>query len=218
MNESKRKLSFWETIDNFWYYHKWKVVAAIAVVVGIWAAISYTSGFKGDEKPHDLSIVSVFARPLSTEDYNYADVLGESIRDIDNNGEKHIKTDSFYITEGGDGQNDQLSIAQFENTLAYSRSDLILLDKTNLDRFISKDFFEPISEYVDLSGIPKDDIVSRNGIPVAVRLSDSKALLDMGFIVDSVYASVMYIPENATDEIILSRENTKAVIKKLLEK
>ena len=58
----------------------------------------------------------------------------------------------------------------------------------------------------------------KDGVAVAVKLTESKILRDMKFIVDEVYAGVMFIPDGADDVTLKTRENTKIAIEKLLEK
>jgi len=118
MSNTKKKSPFWLALENFWYYNKWKVVIAIALILGIFAAISLSSGMSDDDKPRDLSVVCVFSRPLSTENYNFSDKFSDCITDIDKNGEKHIGNDSFYITESGKGQNDQKLFDVFHKRLS----------------------------------------------------------------------------------------------------
>lgn len=89
---------------------------------------------------------------------------------------------------------------------------MILFDKPNLDRFIVKDMFSPISDYIDLSDIPEEHIVYRNNVPVAVQLDGSKVLNNMGFIIDEVYVSVMFTPDNSV------REYAVKTVNKLIQK
>ena len=214
---SERKMTFWEKIDNFWYYHKWKLVAISFLVAGIYVAIGYINA-NTDNKEYDFCLTSVFARPMTPEEYAPDKYLDGIVYDIDQNGEVAVKTGNYYITETADGDNDRMLQGQFEGDLANAKGDVILFDKTNLDRYIKKDIFADISEYMDLSSIPEEDIVYRKDIPVAVRLSDSKILTDMKFVIDNIYVSVMFTPDDADDKILASRALSKQVIEKFIEK
>lgn len=210
----KKKMSFLEAIDNFWYYHKWKVAGVLFILVGIFAVAGYMNA-NTDNRDYDFVAASVFARPMTTGDYTLEEQLKDVITDVDNNGEVAIKTPGYYITEDAKGETDRIYLSQFESDLREANGDIILFDKANLERFLPKDFFADISDYVDLSQFPKEDIVYRQDVPVALRLSDSKALTDMKFVIDDIYVSVMFTPDNAEQSLLASRELAKDVIEKL---
>lgn len=214
---SEKKYSFWDRLDNFWYYHKWKVAGVFVLVLAIIAVIGFNRA-NTDRRVYDFTAISVFARPMTTGDYTLDKQLEGVIEDIDQNGDTALKMSNYYITEKADGSNDQLSMRQFESDLSNARGDVILFDKANLERYLPLDIFADISDYTDLSQFPQEDVIYRNEIPVAVRLSDSKALSDMNFIIDNIYVSVMFTPENADEKTVLSRSLSKQVIEKLIQK
>lgn len=208
---SKRKLTIKEHIENFWYYHKWKVLCVVVIGLGIFAFGKYMDSTV-DHTAYDFKIYSVFARPLVAGEYKIQDHIKEFVPDIDNSGDVKISARTFYITEDGKGDNDRIMQTQFENTLLQADGDVILFDKSNLDKFIPKDMFAPISDYIDLSKISDEHIVYRDDVPVAVQLDGSKILNDMSFIIDEVYVSVMFTPDNSV------KEYAKEAINKLIEK
>ena len=214
---SEKKYGFWDRLDNFWYYHKWKVAGVFVLVLAIIAVIGFSRA-NTDKRVYDFTAISVFARPMTTGDYTLEQQLEGVIEDIDQNGDTALKMSNYYITEKADGSNDQLSMGQFESDLSNARGDVIIFDKTNLERYLPKDIFADISDYTDLSLFPAEDIIYRNEIPVAVRLSDSKALSDMNFIIDDIYISVMFTPDYADEKTLASRSLSKQVIEELIQK
>lgn len=208
---SERKLTLKEHIENFWYYHKWKVAIILVLIVGVWAFRGYIRA-NTDTTSYDFKIYSVFARPLVAGEYKIEEQIKDFVEDRDNSGDVKISAKTFYITEDGTGDNDKIMQTQFENTLLHADGDVVLFDKPNLDRFIGKDMFAPISDYIDLSAIPEEHIIYRGDVPVAVQLDGSKILSDMGFIIDEVYVSVMFTPDNSV------REYAKETVNKLIEK
>ncbi len=217
MEKTKKNLSFLQKIENFWYYYKWWVVLGILVIAAI---AVYAQLVNENKKPADgdLTVISVFSHPLTAESYDIDQRLTDVITDANGNGETKVVLNPYYITEKRASDEDRLSESQFENDLSHCRGDILLFDEPNRDYYIKKDIFEPIENYVDLSEIPAEDIVYRDGVAVAVKLTESKILSDMKFIIDEVYASVMFIPDNPDESLLKSRENTKAALKKLLEK
>ena len=211
MSEDKRKLTIKEHIENFWYYHKWKVALVIVAIIAVVAFRGYINA-NTDTTAYDFKIYSVFARPLVAGEYKIEDHIKDFVPDIDNSGDVKISSKTFYITEDAKGDNDKISQTQFENTLLQADGDVILFDKANLNRFIGKDIFSPISDYIDLSEIPEERIIYRGDVPVAVQLDGSKVLSDMGFIIDEVYVSVMFTQDNSV------KEYAKNTVNKLIEK
>lgn len=215
MSETKRKLGFWESIENFWYYYKWWVVLGVLLALGIWLGVWYASTTV-DDTSGDLTVVSLFAHPLTSEEYDIDRRLAGVVADANGDGESKVVLKPYYITEKKTSESDQVSKEQFEAGLQKCYGDLLILDEPSLDSYLPKDIFEPIGNYVDLSQIPEEDIVYRGDVPVAVKLTNSKVLSDMRFIIDEVYVSVMFIPDNASEKTLACRENAKDAIAELL--
>ena len=216
MNEEKTKYTFWQRVDNFFYYYKWRVIVTILVVLAVyflWQLFPDTTKTTGD-----LTVVSAFAHPLTAEDYDLDRRLKDCVNDIDNDGEKSIAFYPYYITEKRTSDSDVMSQGQLESHFKEARGDLLIFDAPNLAYYLKKDLFAPLEDFVDLSGIPEQDIIRQNGVAVCVKLTASKVLSDMRFIIDEVYAGVLFIPDDADEVTLKSRENTKAAIVKLLKK
>ena len=137
MSEEKRKLTIKEHIENFWYYHKWKLAVVLVLIVGVVAFRGYINSTT-DTTAYDFKIYSVFARPLVAGEYKIEDHISDSVEDIDASGDVKISAKTFYITEDGTGDNDRIMQTQFENTLLSADGDVILFDKPNLEKFITK--------------------------------------------------------------------------------
>lgn len=217
MSEAKKKMTFWQKVDNFWYYYKWWVIAGIFVVFGFWCLLFLLQGQTTD-KTGDLTVLSVYAHPLTSEEYDLDNRLKEYVTDVNGDSEKKVVFKPYYITEKGTSETDQLTRGEFEMHLQNCYGDLIIFDELSLNNYLKKDIFAPIGDYIDLSQIPQEDIVSRDGVPVAVKLSGSKMLSDMHFIIDEIYVSVMFLPDNADENVLATRENAKIAIEKLLVK
>ena len=217
MSEQNKKFTFKERVENFFYYYKWPVIFVILVALVI---SMYIPAIVNNEKDAvgDLTVLSVLAHPLTSEEYNIDQRLKDSIEDIDGDGEKSVVLKQFFITEKRTGDADVISTAQLDEQLRVGRGDLLILDEPNLEYYLKKDMFSPLEDYVDLSYISDEDIIRKDGVAVAVKLTSSQVLKDMRFIIDEVYAGVLFIPDNADDFTLNSRKNTTPAIKKLLEK
>lgn len=215
MAEKKEKGFLLSSLENFWYYYKWPFLGGIVIFFVVMIAMI---NFSSVEEPSDASVLAVFARPLTTQEFEFQSRLESVIEDADGNGTKQISTNALYITESGKSDEDSLAISKFENTIAYAQSDLVLLDGTNLNRFQSKDFLEPLENYVDVSQFDSDSLVYRDDKAVAVKLTNSKLLLDMQFFIDDVYAGIMFVPEEGTPSLETHRKNAAAMLLKLSEK
>lgn len=212
---NKERGLFLTSLENFWYYYKWPFLGGIAIFFVVIIALM---NFSDTEEPSDAKILSVFARPLTTQEYEFQSRLGDVIEDIDGNSTKYILTESLYVTEGGKSDNDAFDIGKFEGKIAYAQGDLVLLDGTNFDRFSPKDFLAPLEDYVDISQFDKEDLKFRDGKAVAVRLRDSAVLTDMQFIIDDVYAGIMFLPDENAEHMVPRRENAAKMLSELTKK
>lgn len=215
MAEKKEKGFILSSLENFWYYYKWPflggIVIAIAVVVGVFM-------FADVEEPSDADIVTVFSSPLTMQELDFESRLKDVISDTDGDGNKSISTASVYITKSGEGDQDATQTARFEYAISYAQGDLVLLDGANYERFCKKDFLAPLEDFISIAQIDEADIKRRDGVPVMVKLSDSKVLLDMQFVTDDVYAGIMFVPEESSEQCMLRRKNAANMLMKLLEK
>ncbi len=203
------------SLENFWYYYKWPFIGGIVL---FFAVLTFMSTVTDTSVPTDVDVVSVFARPLTMQEYEFQSRLQDQVSDVDNNGSVTIGTEGLYISEGGTSDNDMLNKNKFEVKIAYAQGDLVLMDGANMKRFISKDLWAPLTDYVDIADFPEEDIYYRNDVPVAVRLSNSKILTDMQFIIDDVYAGIMFVPEEIKDTAPARRENAVKMLLALTEK
>lgn len=217
MSEQNKKPTFKQRVENFFYYYKWRVIIAIIVLL---VFSMYIPAIVDDSKDSvgDLTVLSVLAHPLTAEEYDLDQRLKETIKDVNGDGEKSVVLKQFFITEKRTDDSDMVSTAQLDENLRVGRGDLVIFDEPNLEYYLKKDMFSPLEDYVDLSGIPEEDIVKKDGVPVLVKLTNSQILKDMRFIIDEVYAGVLFVPDDAEELTLNSRKNTTAAIKKLLEK
>lgn len=217
MEQTKKKLTFLQKVENFWYYYKWWVILGVIFLIGIIAGMRFISE-NTKEKPSDVNVFSVFANVLTADDYNIDERLKDYIIDVNEDGSKDVALNTYYITEKQTSSDDQLAKGQFESELSKCSGGVMLFDIPNLNLFLNKDIFEPIENYIDISQIPQENIVYKDDVAVAVRLEKSKILTDMKFIVDQVYVSVMFLPDEPSDEDLERNENAKIIVSKLLEK
>lgn len=203
------------SLENFWYYYKWPFIGGIVL---FFAVLVFMSSVTDTSVPTDADVVSVFARPLTMQEYEFQSRLQDQVSDVDNDGNVVIGTEGLYISEAGTSDNDVLNKNKFEVKMSYAQGDLVLMDGTNMERFVSKDLWAPLTDYVDISDFSEEDIYYRNGVPIAVRLSDSKILTDMQFIIDDVYAGIMFVPDELKDTAPARRENAAKMLLKLTEK
>ena len=216
MSEQNRKYTLKERIENFFYYYKWPVIFGVLVVLVISMYIPAIFD-KTREDVGDLTVLSILAHPLTGEEYDLDKRLTDSIEDTDGDGEKNVLMRQYYITENRTSDSDIAAMAQLDEQLRVGRGDLLIFDEPCLSYYIKRDMFSPLEDYLDLSSIPEENIMRRDGVAVAVKLENSKMLSDMHFIIDEIYAGVLFVPDNAEDVTLKSRNNTTAAIEKLLE-
>lgn len=209
MSKEKKKGFIRSSLENFWYYYKWPFLGGIAIFFGV---IIFMLNIQETEEPFDVDITAIFARPLTTQEFTFQPHLEGVVSDVDENGTVRIRTEALYITEGGKTDTDLVSINKLDSAMAYGEGDLILLDGANLSRYQSKDFLAPLEDYVDVSQFAEENLIYRDGKAVAVRLKNSKILTQMQFIIDDVYAGIMFVPEMQTEQVSVRRENAAKML------
>ncbi len=204
MSKEKEKGFIRSSLENFWYYYKWPFLGGIVIFFGV---IIFMLNISETEEPSDVDITAVFARPLTTQEFTFQPHLEGVVLDVDENGTVRIRTEALYITEGGKTDTDLVSMNKLDSAMAYGEGDLVLLDGANLSRYQPKDFLAPLEDYVDVSKFAVENLIYRDGKAVAVRLKNSKILKEMQFIIDDVYAGIMFVPEAQAEQLSSRREN-----------
>ncbi len=214
-NQQKEKSFLMASLENFWYYYKWPFIGGIVLFFAVLAFLTATADVS---EPTDADVAAVFARPLTTQEFEFQSRLGDVISDTDGDGETRVGTTSYYISEQGTSDNDVIAKSKFEAAIAYGEGDLVLMDGANMKRYSPKDLWAPLADFVDISQFAEEDLYYRDGVAVAVRLSDSAVLLDMQFIIDDVYAGIMYVPEVSQELYEARRENAAKMLLELVKK
>lgn len=218
MSEEKRNMTFFQRIENFWYYNKWVVALIVLAIVTVILSVKLVLDNDGD-KARDLTVVCVYSQELTSGDsVDISKKLEQGISDVNNDGTVNAESKIYYISETAQSDEDKMAQGRFDAILQKYSGDIMIFDEPNLNLYLKKDIFEPIEKYMDLSHISEEDIVYRNGVAVAVKLSQSQVLKDINFKSDDVYAGIMFIPDNATNETKVSRENAKIAISNLVKK
>lgn len=215
MNNENNKMSFFKKIENFWYYYKWPVILVIIITIALYALISTLSQ---KAEPSDVEILTIYSAYVSEKEIDFQGEFENIITDSNSDNKNTVSLNDIYITVKGDSDNDAMELMKFENNISGSVSDLILLDEYNFKRFETKDYYEDLSKFIDLSKYNDENILYRNDKPVAIRLRESKILKNSEFKTDNIYAGIMFIPENADNELLKKRENAVKILLKLAEK
>ena len=208
-------MSFLKKVENIWYYYKWQIIIISVIIIALYMLIST---FSQGSEPSDVEIVSVYSAYVSEKEIDFQKKFEKNISDADKNGKVVIDLVTSYITAEGKSDDDAIEVAKFEGTISTARSDLILMDEYNFRRFETKDFYEDLTKFIDISKINDEDVLYRNDVPVAVRLRESKILKEAEYKTDNIYAGIMFIPDDADETLLEGRKNAVEILKKLIEK
>lgn len=182
---------FWKKIENFWYYHKYKVIIAIFAIVAIIIAGSSDNG--GDV---DLEI---------------AYVLGNNEIVLQNVDEKRALLES--LIPGKDKENGIISFvplttSRLEVEIVIGISQVLILDKETLLPLLEHSIFEPLDNYVekyklDLNDFP--EVKANSGETddtrvYAIPVKELDFLAEMGFPED-YYFAIRFPKENDSDDV-----------------
>jgi len=214
--KQKEKSFFAASVENFWYYYKWPFLGGIVLFFVGLAVLTWNADTQ--QESTDADVAAVFARPLTMQAFEFDSRLSSVISDTDEDGVARVGTVAYYVSEAGTSDNDVIEKGKFEAAVAYGRGDLLLMDGTNMERYSPKDLWAPLSDFVDIGQFAEEDLYYRNGVAVAVRLSDSSVLSDMQFIIDDVYAGIMFMPEVNPELYQPRRENAAKMLLELTKK
>lgn len=182
-------------VENFWYYHKYKVIIGILAIVTFLIAGGADSGGEVD-----LEIGYV----ISNEE-----VI------LQNADEKIALFES--LIQGQDKEKAFVSIlpltpSRIELEFVIGISQILILDKETLMPFINHKFFEPLDNYVDkynidLSDFPEvmaDPSETNNYQVYALPIKDMDLLVEMG-IPENYYFTIRLPKEKEQDDVIKNK-------------
>lgn len=121
----------YKDLDNFWYYHKFKLLGAILVIVAAVFIIKTGGGIKPDV---ELAYVTD-GRIISQEAEEYLrECFAPKITDV--NGDKNRNT-AFVPLQG----------PRIDMEFVAEGSQIVLMDGFTLEKFINQGLFEPLDAY-----------------------------------------------------------------------
>ena len=130
----KEPRTFRRNVENFWYYHKWHVLAGILIIcimaVGIHSCVT--------KERVDLYVLYVVSGSYSTQTNEaLAQKLEKYADDVDGDGEKNIQiiTVAFSETLSRSDQSQSSELSRFVGQVASGPALLYLFDDANYDAF-----------------------------------------------------------------------------------
>ncbi|MEN2776451.1 hypothetical protein [Acetivibrio clariflavus] len=197
---------FRKKLENFWYYHKYKVIIAIFAIITIIVA---SSGDSGGEADLEIGYV-IGNREVILQNLDENKALFES------------------LIQGKDKEKAIVSIlpitpSRLEVEFVIGISQIFLLDKETLLPIINHHFFEPLDSYVDkynidLSGFPevKADPDGENNYKVyAIPVKKLDMFLEMGFPEDYYFA--IRLPKENDKDDVMRNKNAHIVLEYILK-
>lgn len=192
-------------IENFWYYHKIKVIVAIFAIVFILLGWNFNDGGLSD-----LEIGFVIENhDFYLEETEEVEALFESIIQ----GKDEENKDVLFVPLVG---------PRLELELGIGICHILLLDIETLVPFIGNYFFEPLDHYVekyniDISDFPEviaDPLDENDPKVYALPVKDMQLLTDMGLPEDFYFAIRLSKPSEKDDEMRI--ENAHIVLDYIL--
>ena len=180
----------------FWMYYKWHTIAIVSVV----AMIAFTVYQKVTAPKYDLTMTYcgslVFAEQTVNE---ITGDLSQFIEDIDGNGEKAIKLQTYSVTgTKGYEEMDAAMLTKLDMEYYNEEAFIFILDEERLKRQLNEVYAE-VYDTVDIwaDEMPAEDKLYKFGDKAyAVSLSDSTYLNSKGYNCKDMYA----ILRNCNDE------------------
>ncbi|AUG58682.1 hypothetical protein [Acetivibrio saccincola] len=186
-------------IENFWYYHKVKVIVGIFAVVFIFLGWKFDKGGLSDlEIGYVIENHNFILEGKKVEEVKAA--FESIIHDVD--GEKTEKEEKDVLFVPLIGQRIEL---EFGLGICH----ILLLDKQTLTTFINNYFFEPLDSYaekynIDISNYPEviaDPLGTNEPKVYALPVKDMQLLLDMG-LPEDFYLAIRLPNEKDKDDVL----------------
>lgn len=157
-------MSIWKKIENFWYYYKWYVLAAI-FFIGSFSYIIYDAAKKPEP---DLSICYIGNRAslLGAEKVLEERLVG-LIEDVNGDGEKHIEW--IEMTFDDDPQKKVTIEAQVPALIAAAECKLFVVNEDYAESFKSLGVFEEEPLSIDGASTFVEAGVDTENIYIGVR-------------------------------------------------
>lgn len=159
----KEPRTFRRNVENFWYYHKWHLLAGILIIcimaVGIHSCVT--------KKDVDLYVLYVVSGSYSTQTNEaLAQKLENYVDDINGDGEKNVQiiTVAFSETLSRSDQSQSSELSRFVGQVASGPAILYLFDDANYDAFdeASVDILADISSLGESEYLERDRFDVRN--------------------------------------------------------
>ncbi len=171
-----------KTLENFWYYHKVKVIVGIFAIIAFVMILKLNHG----KLAHDVDIAYVTdGRTISQEAEAYLNQsFAEKIQDV--TGDKNKET-GFVPLMG----------PRVDMEFVAEGAQIVLMDGNTLSKFINTGVLEPLDPFVnkcklDLSGHPEinAEVPGIEGHTYAIPMKFIPLLLGVGFPSEDYYLTV----------------------------
>lgn len=132
-------MKFREAVTNFWYYHKWKVLVGLFVVLSVICLSVMTAG---DRKPDYYAVVVTTAKFSDADKSIICEKLGEAAGDLNGDGECWAGCQFIVLPDLAGGAVDQQAYTVLQASLLSRRYELYLFSEDivaggKFDEFLS---------------------------------------------------------------------------------
>ncbi len=192
-------------IANFWYYHKFKILVVLSAIILFSLGLNINlDGVSDLEIGYVIEESDVILKNQQLTTNQFESLISKT--------RKKDARVSFLPLTG----------SHFEVEFTLGISQIILLDKITLERYINFPFFEPLDDYVTRYNINIKDFPelltktkdSEDFHVYALPLKDMKLLLDMGIPED--YYFTIRLPKMSKPDDVLRNQNAHIVLDYIL--
>lgn len=206
--------NFKSKLENYWYYHK---TATILVIVFV-CALAMLISAHNDNLPQDGKVSVITQGYVSTKQINFDDLVNGKISDLNNDGIYSLNVNEIVLS-GDQSSSEQTSISQVLASFSTGDTGLYIFDKTNLDRFMVYDAFEPLENLLSEEILNERQAYSKDGKIYAVSLAGCGLTENYEFITDDLYAAVIFDRpiEDFDEKTKQLADNSKTLLTELLK-
>lgn len=168
-----------EQFKNFWYYHKFHVLAGVFAAIFIVLTVSECA--KNKEPDISIGYISSTYR----EHLKFEDELEKAVGDINGDGVEYAFCDSVVLSDVPQSDQDLMLIQKVSVMFASRDYDVFIMDKDFFEADVYGDMFVDLSDV--LPAHMAEDAVKMRGKPMAVKTTHCKFLNDLSFSGDDLY-------------------------------
>jgi hypothetical protein len=213
------KKDFKNKWENYWYYYKIHTFAGIFALI---VAVVTIRDCAARVTP-DLGVMFVTQTAAVPQEIDWNAETEAFLADANGDGKKELLAQTLVLPTEAQSEQDMMLAQKVDLEFAAGDTTLFIFDRACLESYATRDAFEPLGAFLDVSRLPAEDVfTNESGTPVAVSLKNSERAKALGVKADDLYAAFIFVRAEYRDKqtnglLAVDEKNSKKTNKKLTE-